>query len=143
MIPNPDNLLRFAHWRDDSTKDSSSSTSVRSRLPVIESMRSILKKSLARVPVDPIVEVLVGDYSSPTILVNAFDVTGCPRAPESQMSYWLDLSTEEQIIAADRGCMYLRPFSKRPSLSRERTNDENGNSLHVTVRYVSKLCIDM
>jgi len=76
--------------------------------PLVESVRSTLKKSLARVPVDPIVEVLVGDYSSPTILVNGFDVTGCPRAPEGQMSCRLDLPTEEQIIAALRGFMVLR-----------------------------------
>ncbi|KAG4415548.1 hypothetical protein IFR04_011312 [Cadophora malorum] len=117
--------------------------------PLVESVRSTLKKSLARVPVDHIVEVLVGDYSSPTILVNGFDVTGCPRAPEGQMSCRLDLPTEEQIIAALRGFIVLRyegsladqlqallqtakPVSADGLMTRTET------SLHVTLRYVKK-----
>jgi hypothetical protein len=44
---------------------------------------------------DAIVEELAGDYNSPTLLVNGFDVTGRPRALEGVMSCRLDLPTEE------------------------------------------------
>jgi hypothetical protein len=50
-----------------------------------------------------VVEELVGDYTSPTLLVNGFDVTGHPRPPGGQTACRADLPTEEQILAALRG----------------------------------------
>lgn len=75
--------------------------------PLVESVRSVLENSLAQTHVDVVVEELVGDYSSPTLLVNGFDVTGHPRAPEGQISCRLVLPTEEQILAALRGLTVL------------------------------------
>jgi hypothetical protein len=50
---------------------------------------------------------VVGDYSSPTILIDGFDVTG--RSPELRnlASCRLDLPTEEQILIALRGLSVL------------------------------------
>lgn len=75
--------------------------------PLVESARSILKKSLAETHVDAVVEELVGDYSSPTILIGGFDVTGRSREPENQASCRLDLPTHEQILVALRGLSAL------------------------------------
>jgi len=75
--------------------------------PLVESARSALKNGLAQTHVDATVEELVGDYSSPTILIDGFDVTG--RSPElrNQASCRLDLPTEEQILIALRGLSVL------------------------------------
>ncbi len=75
--------------------------------PLVKQVRSALEKCLAQTHVDAVVEELVGDYDSPTLLVNGFDVTGRPRAPEGQMSCRLDLPSEEQILAALRGLTIL------------------------------------
>merc|ERR1712093_655828 len=75
--------------------------------PLVESARSALKNSLAQTHIDTVVEELVGDYSSPTILVDGFDVTGRPREPKNQASCRLDLPTEEQILVALRGLSVL------------------------------------
>jgi hypothetical protein len=79
--------------------------------PLVESARSVLKKSLAETHVDAVVEELVGDYSSPTILIDGFDVTGRSREPESLASCRLDLPTHEQILVALRG--FSAPNCKR------------------------------
>jgi hypothetical protein len=71
--------------------------------PLVRRVRSTLENCLAQTHIDAVVEELVGDYNSPTLLVNGFDVTGRPRAPEGQMSCRLDLPSEEQILAALRG----------------------------------------
>jgi hypothetical protein len=75
--------------------------------PLVESARNTLQNSLAQTHIDVIVEELVGDYSSPTILVDEFDVTGRLREPENQASCRLDLPTEEQILVALRGLSLL------------------------------------
>jgi hypothetical protein len=75
--------------------------------PLVESARNALKNSLAQTRIDAIVEELVGDYSSPTILIDGFDVTGRPREPRNQASCRLDLPTEEQILVALRGLSVL------------------------------------
>jgi hypothetical protein len=75
--------------------------------PLVESARSALKNSLAQTHIDVIVEELVGDYSSPTILIEGFDVTGRPREPRNQASCRLDLPTDEQILVALRGLSVL------------------------------------
>ena len=54
------------------------------------------------------VEEIIGNYNSPTLLVDGFDVTGRPAAPEGQMSCRLDLPIEEQIFAALRGLTIFR-----------------------------------
>lgn len=71
--------------------------------PLVGPVRKVLRESLARIPVDAIVEELVGDYNSPTLLVDGLDVTGHPRTSDGVMSCRLDLPTEEQISAALRG----------------------------------------
>jgi hypothetical protein len=75
--------------------------------PLVGRVRSALENCLAQTHMDTVVEELVGDYDSPTLLVNGFDVTGRPRAPEGQMSCRLDLPSEEQILAALRGLTVL------------------------------------
>jgi hypothetical protein len=42
----------------------------------------MLDRSLAQTPVDAIIKKLMGDYNSPTLLINSFDVTRHPRAPK-------------------------------------------------------------
>merc|ERR1712093_217358 len=80
--------------------------------PLVESARSALKNSLAQTHIDTVVEELVGDYSSPTILVDGFDVTGRPREPKNQASCRLDLPTEEQILVALRGLSVVSAHSQ-------------------------------
>jgi hypothetical protein len=71
--------------------------------PLLGRVRSALENCLAQTHMDIVVEELVGDYDSPTLLVNGVDVTGHPRALEGHMSCRLDLPNEEQILAALRG----------------------------------------
>ena len=71
--------------------------------PLLGSVRKVLGESLGRTPVSANVEELVGDYHSPTLLVDGFDVTGRPPASDGVTSCRLDLPTEEQILAALRG----------------------------------------
>jgi hypothetical protein len=61
---------------------------------MVESARSAIKNSLAQTDLDAIVEELVGGYSSPTILIDEFDVTGRSRELRNQASCRLDLPTE-------------------------------------------------
>ena len=75
--------------------------------PLVTPLRKVLEKCLAQIPVDITLEELVGDYSSPTLLVNGFDVTGSPRTQDGVMSCRLDTPTEEQILAALRGLAVL------------------------------------
>ncbi len=63
---------------------------------------------LVQVHLNVAIEEIIGNYNSPTLLVDGFDVTGCPTAPEGQMSCRLDLPNEEQILAALRGLTILR-----------------------------------
>ncbi|MGH7920071.1 MAG: organomercurial lyase [Candidatus Dormibacteraceae bacterium] len=73
--------------------------------PSIDQVRTTLQKVLAQLNVPAQVEELVGDYPSPTLLVNGRDVTGRPLGGTSACR--LDLPTEAQVIAALRrgsGC---------------------------------------
>ncbi|KIN03281.1 hypothetical protein OIDMADRAFT_178901 [Oidiodendron maius Zn] len=75
--------------------------------PLVESARSVLKNSLAKTHINYIVEDTVGDYGSPTILIDGFDVTGRSSELSNQVSCRFDLPTEEQILAALRGLSVL------------------------------------
>ena len=75
--------------------------------PLVESARSTLKNSLAQTHVDAIVEELVGDYSSPSILIDGFDVTGRQRAQGNQPSCRFDVPNQDQILVALRGFSIL------------------------------------
>lgn len=75
--------------------------------PLVEHVRSCLKSGLTQTGVHAVVEELVGDYASPTLLVNGFDVTGHPRPPEGQTACRADLPTEEQILVVLRGLSVL------------------------------------
>jgi hypothetical protein len=97
--------------------------------PLVESARSILKKSLAETHVDAVVEELVGDYSSPTILIDGFDVTGRSREPESQASCRLDLPTHEQILVALRG--FSVPNCERAGGAEDPRNLDTGHASDV------------
>jgi len=103
--------------------------------PLVEPVRNMLKKSLTQTPVDAVVEELVGDYNSPTLLVNGFDVTGRPRAQEGVMSCRLDLPTEEQIIAALRGLTVL-------SYEGEFENRIQATAFRTLLRTVKPLSVD-
>ncbi|KAH0538928.1 hypothetical protein FGG08_004519 [Glutinoglossum americanum] len=75
--------------------------------PLAKKVRSTLNDCLGKTDIRVIVEELVGDYNSPTLLVNGFDVTGQPPATEGQTSCRLDLPNEEQVLAAIRGLSIL------------------------------------
>lgn len=68
----------------------------------------MVENCLAQTHLNTVVEEVVGNYNSPTLLVNGFDVTGRPAAPEGQMSCRLDLPNEEQVLAALRGLTVLK-----------------------------------
>ncbi|KAM3506212.1 hypothetical protein MY11210_007651 [Beauveria gryllotalpidicola] len=71
--------------------------------PLVVKVRSTLDDCLTKTNADATVEELVGDYNSPTLLINGFDVTGRPPAAQGLTSCRLDLPNEEQILAAIRG----------------------------------------
>ena len=75
--------------------------------PLAKKVRSTLNNCLEKTDIRVTVEELVGDYNSPTLLVNGFDVTGQPPAEEGQTSCRLDLPNEEQLLAAIRGLSIL------------------------------------
>jgi len=66
--------------------------------PLVDQVRTTLRKSLARIGSRARIEELEGPYPSPTLLINGVDVTGRTPAPEA--SCRLDLPTEEQILGA-------------------------------------------
>lgn len=76
--------------------------------PLVKKVQAMVSKCLVQTQLNVDVEVIVGDYNSPTLLVDGFDVTGRPAAPEGQMSCRLDLPSEEQILAALHGMAALR-----------------------------------
>jgi hypothetical protein len=61
--------------------------------------RAIVDRALSETGVVATVEEIVGEYASPTILVNEVDVTG-RTAGEVSASCRLDLPTEAQMHAA-------------------------------------------
>jgi hypothetical protein len=58
-------------------------------------------QALGRLGIDATVERVVGEYASPTVLVDGHDVTGRP-AGRREASCRLDLPTEAQVLAAVR-----------------------------------------
>lgn len=75
--------------------------------PLVAKVRSTLNDCLAKMHAEATAEELVGDYNSPTVLINGFDVTGQPVAAQRQASCRLDLPNEEQILAAILGLQVL------------------------------------
>ena len=76
--------------------------------PLVEKVLDMVEKCLAQTHLDVVVEVIIGNYNSPTLLVDGFDVTARPAVPEGQTSCRLDLPSEEQILAALRGMGVFR-----------------------------------
>lgn len=70
--------------------------------PLVAKVQGILKDCLQHAQIEATAEVVVGDYNSPTLLVNGFDVTGCTESPTGQISCRLDLPSEGKILAALR-----------------------------------------
>lgn len=70
--------------------------------PLLPRVRDTLTNCLAKTEIQTTVEELIGDYNSPTLLVNGVDVTGQPPAPKGQSACRLDLPTDEQVLAAIR-----------------------------------------
>ncbi|KAK9240256.1 hypothetical protein V1525DRAFT_225091 [Lipomyces kononenkoae] len=68
--------------------------------PLVQKVRSSLDNCLRQAKLQAVVEELVGEYSSPTLLVNGFDVTGRPTPSGAQISCRLDLPNDEEILAA-------------------------------------------
>ena len=69
--------------------------------PLVTKAQTTLNNALEKAPHIPTkVEQLVGDYSSPTILVEGYDVTGQPQQQKDRPACRLDLPTEEQILGA-------------------------------------------
>ena len=66
--------------------------------PLVEDLRAILRRTLARSGTAVEVEDLEGPYPSPTLLIDGTDVTG--RSFIDGPACRLDLPTEEQILAA-------------------------------------------
>jgi hypothetical protein len=69
--------------------------------PLVVKAKTTLKNALGKAPnIATTVEELVGDYSSPTILIEGYDVTGHPQQQKDRPACRLDLPTEEQILDA-------------------------------------------
>jgi hypothetical protein len=67
--------------------------------PNVEQVREKVRRVLAQVQVDAEVEELVGEYPSPTLLIDGRDVTGRPPGG-SASACRLDLPTENQVLTA-------------------------------------------
>jgi hypothetical protein len=65
--------------------------------PNLDRVREAVRRVVARVQVNAIVEELVGEYPSPTLLIDGRDVTGHPLG--TSVSCRLDLPTEQQVLA--------------------------------------------
>lgn len=68
--------------------------------PHVGQVRALLEGCLQYAQIDTAVEEVVGDYNSPTLLVNGFDVTGS-AVPNEQISCRLDLPNEQEIFAGN------------------------------------------
>ena len=66
--------------------------------PLVSRVRDQVERALARINVQAEVVELVGEYASPTLLIDGRDVTGRPPSPGSACR--LDLPTEQQVMAA-------------------------------------------
>lgn len=68
--------------------------------PHAERVRDLVRRAAAQAGVPVELEELVGDYPSPTVVVDGRDVTGQPLGAGA--SCRLDLPTEQQVRAALR-----------------------------------------
>jgi hypothetical protein len=66
--------------------------------PLVDRVRETVERVLARVGVPAELDELVGDYPSPTVLIDGRDVTGRPLGEGAACR--LDFPTESQILAA-------------------------------------------
>lgn len=66
--------------------------------PLVGRLRELVQQALARIEVPVEVEDRIGDYPSPTLLIDGRDVTGRPSGGASACR--LDLPTEQQVLAA-------------------------------------------
>jgi hypothetical protein len=69
--------------------------------PMVDRARETVRRALERIRVQAEIEELVGDYPSPTVLINGQDVTRAQWGDHSACR--LDLPTEDQVIAALHG----------------------------------------
>lgn len=61
----------------------------------LEGVRALIDRAIAATGVNGTIEEVVGDYPSPTVLVNGIDVTGRPAS--SGAACRLDLPTNAQV----------------------------------------------
>jgi len=66
--------------------------------PMVDRVRATVRRALDRCWVRAEIEELVGDYPSPTLLIDGQDVTGHQWGECSACR--LDLPTEDQVVAA-------------------------------------------
>jgi hypothetical protein len=78
--------------------------------PNLAPVRQVLYTALADLGLQPNVVELIGDYPSPSVLIDGVDVTG--RSAGSVAACRLDLPTAEQICAALRNA--LAPETGQP-----------------------------
>jgi hypothetical protein len=68
--------------------------------PFVGPVRETVMRALARADIPAVLRERVGDYPSPTLLVDGIDVTG--QTPAAGACCRLDLPTEVQVLAALR-----------------------------------------
>ncbi len=66
--------------------------------PLADRVRQTVARALAQIGIQADLEECVGDYASPTLLIEGTDVTG--RATDPTATCRLDLPTEQQIVRA-------------------------------------------
>lgn len=66
--------------------------------PLVDQVRATLDRALARANTRAEIEDLVGDYASPTLVIDGRDVTGRPLDQPSCCR--LDLPSEDDVVAA-------------------------------------------
>jgi hypothetical protein len=69
--------------------------------PLLDGVREIARRGLARVSCSARIEEIEGNYPSPTLLVNGIDVVS-GRPVSSHAACRLDVPTEDQVVAALR-----------------------------------------
>ncbi len=68
--------------------------------PLVDPVRETVHRVLAKLKIQAEVEELVGEYPSPTLLIDGRDITG--RTHKDYSACRLDLPTEEQVLVALR-----------------------------------------
>jgi hypothetical protein len=61
----------------------------------LDGVRALIDRALTATGINGTIEEVVGDYASPTVLVNGIDVTG--RSAKSGAACRLDLPTDAQL----------------------------------------------